>query len=336
MRVIPRLNQRKGADSPGHRPRRLRAIAVLPTMATLCNLLCGFAAIHFCMRALFAAGEGVLPFEMGARDSRLLERLLPSYLAMAGYLIFLGMLFDVLDGRLARLARRTTEFGGQLDSLADMVSFVLAPALLMLALLSRQLEGEWVVTPLGDTFGRAAWIMAALYVACGAIRLARFNVENEPSEQHHKYFKGLPVPGAASLLASLIILHEWAFRLEAQAVPATHGTWSKSLVRALPLVALCLSLLMVSRVRYIHFGNVFLGGRRPIIHVLLLVTALMLVVVRPEIALTAYLLLYAISGPATTALRRLRKPAAAPALAVEDANRAGDPADSNNLTEKSA
>ena len=313
MRVIPKLNRPHEAEPAVPRPRRLRAIAVLPTMATLGNLLCGFAAIHFCMRALFAAGGGLYPLEIGPRESVLLERILPSYLAMGGYLIFLAMLFDTLDGRLARLTRRTTEFGGQLDSIADMVSFGLAPAMLALALLSRQLEGEWLVTPLGDTFGRAAWIMAAMFVACAALRLARYNVENVPGEQRRNSFKGLPTPAAASLLASVVILHEWVFRLESQNQQVHGGLWSQALVKSMPLVTLVLGLLMVSRIRYVHFGNVFLGGRRPILHVLLLVVALLLVVLRPEIALTTYLILYAVSGPVLTVVRRLRKPAAEPA-----------------------
>ncbi|UCG33633.1 MAG: phosphatidylcholine/phosphatidylserine synthase [Phycisphaerales bacterium] len=310
MRVLPKLNRSEGGK---RRPRRLRAIAVLPTMATLGNLLCGFAAIHFCMRALFAAGGGLYPLEIGPRESVLLERILPSYLAMAGYLIFLAMLFDTLDGRLARLARRTTEFGGQLDSISDMVSFGLAPAMLMLALLSRQLEGEWLVTPLGDTFGRAAWITAAMFVGCAALRLARYNVENEPGEQRRNYFKGLPTPAAASVLASLVILHEWVFVLESQNQQLHGSRVSQELVKALPVVALLLGLLMVSRIRYVHFGNVFLGGRKPIVHVVLLMVMLLLVVLRPEIALTTYLLLYAVSGPVLSAVRRFRRREAQPA-----------------------
>ena len=138
------------AESSGgdhSRSRRLRAVAVLPTLATLTNLFCGFAAIHFCMRALFAAGGRISPLDDITLDRALFERLLPSFLAMAGYMIFLSMFFDALDGRLARLARKTTTFGGQLDSLADMVSFGLAPAVLTVTLMTRQLKGEWLITP---------------------------------------------------------------------------------------------------------------------------------------------------------------------------------------------
>jgi CDP-diacylglycerol--serine O-phosphatidyltransferase len=325
MRVLPKLNRPDGDGHPRRRSRRLRAIAVLPTMATLGNLLCGFAAIHFCMRALFAAGGGLYPLEIGPRESVLLERLLPSYLAMGGYLIFLAMLFDTLDGRLARLARRTTEFGGQLDSISDMVSFGLAPAMLILALLSRQLEGEWLVTPLGDTFGRAAWIMAAMFVACAALRLARYNVESDSGEQRHNYFKGLPTPAAASVVASLIILHEWVFVLESRNAQPHGSTLSQAVVKALPIIALILGLLMVSRIRYVHFGNVFLGGRRPILHIVMLMVMLMLVVMRPEVALTTYLLLYALSGPLLMLVRRLRKGSVEPAPATESADAAESP-----------
>lgn len=318
MRVIHKIGQPTESDAPERpRSRRLRAVAVLPTLATLANLLCGFAAIHFCMRALFAAGGNIIPLEEVTLQRALLERLLPSFLAMAGYLIFVAMFFDGLDGRLARLARSTTTFGGQLDSAADMVSFGLAPAVLTVTLLTRQLKGEWLITPLGDTFvGRAAWIAAALFVACAAIRLARYNVENEPGPKGPKYFKGLPTPGAAAVLASMVILHEWFLRIEF-ARQDHSSEWSLILVKTLPLMCVALGLLMVSRIRYVHFGNAFLRGRKPLIHVLLMVGALLLVVIIPEPSLTAYLLVYALSGPVLALIRRFHKPASQGSLPAD-------------------
>ncbi len=325
MRVVHHPENDSDSAPPARpRSRRLRAVSVLPTLATLTNLFCGFAAIHFCMRSLFAAGGQISPLDEVTLDRALLERLLPSFLAMAGYMIFLSMFFDALDGRLARLARKTTTFGGQLDSLADMVSFGLAPAVLTVTLMTRQLKGEWLITPLGDTLGRAAWLAAALFVACAALRLARFNVENVPSKQRSSYFKGLPTPGAAAVLASIVVLHEWLFRVESNGA-ANGMTFSQVLVKTLPIVSLCVGLLMVSRIRYIHFGNVFLRGKRPLIHVMLMVVAALLIILAPELALTIYIFFYAISGPVMALVRRMQKSRPAQDVTATETATQGDP-----------
>ncbi len=102
------------------------------------------------------------------------------------------MLFDGLDGRLARMTRHTTDFGGQLDSLADVISFGAAPRLL-------PCRCSRIITPdILPLFSRLVWAIGALYMSCAAMRLARFNVSNEHGEQHHRSFLGLqaPVPGA--------------------------------------------------------------------------------------------------------------------------------------------
>ncbi len=278
MEVLRRLPRQ---DRRYRKRRRLKSIPTFPTLLTLGNLLCGFAAIYFCMREMLAAGEGIDPASVQTLGKGLLERMLPSFLAIGGYLIFLAMVFDALDGRVARLTRRPSDFGGQLDSLADVVSFGVAPALLVVALLTRQFRGEWVVAPFGDLFGRAAWVMAGLYVACAALRLARFNVENAPGEQSHMSFKGLPSPGAGGALASLIILHEWVFRRE-----VIHGTLaSQLLVKATPVAALLLALLMASSFRYVHLVNAYLRGRRSFRHVVAIVIGLGVAFWRPEVTL---------------------------------------------------
>ena len=109
------------------------------------------------------------------------------------------MIFDALDGRVARLMRKTSDFGAQMDSLADVISFGVAPAFLLIGLVSKALLGDGQVSPISDQIsGRIVWIIAAVYVCCGALRLARFNVENVHDESSHMWFKGLPIPGAAS------------------------------------------------------------------------------------------------------------------------------------------
>ena len=175
-----------------HRRRRLRrrgrrayirSVYSLPSLATLGNAICGFRAIY--VSAMTPA--------TGTNDPWTAFFINHHFLA-AAYLIFAAMLFDAIDGRLARFTRHTTDFGGQLDSLADMVSFGIAPAFLAIQLFRTFMQEYHPDLPL--VISRAVWAIGALYMSCAAIRLARFNVSNEHGEQHHFSFLGLPSPGA--------------------------------------------------------------------------------------------------------------------------------------------
>src|SRR5205085_152279 len=118
------------------------------------------------------------------------------------YLIFAAMVFDALDGRLARFTRHTTDFGGQLDSLADVVSFGAAPAFIALQLF------KVMGPPVPVVVSRLIWAIGALYFSCAALRLARFNVSNEHGEQHHFSFLGLPSPGAGGAVVAFILMQQ--------------------------------------------------------------------------------------------------------------------------------
>ncbi|MCG3137636.1 MAG: hypothetical protein HJJLKODD_01485 [Phycisphaerae bacterium] len=310
----------KLANRPPRRPsrrRRLRYIQTLPTLCTLGNLICGFGAITLCFRALWLAGGNNNPADVITLHNNMWERLLPSHLVMAAYLVFLAMVFDALDGRLARWTRFTTDFGAQLDSLCDIVSFGVVPPLLMIALLTRQLQGSspLVVTPFSsDILGRLAWVAAAIYAACAALRLARFNVENQEVEQAHQTFLGLPSPGAAGALACLVILHDHVFFYDAVRRPvvakmagAQGGLLSDMLLVSLPILAVVLGLLMVSRYEYFHFVNRYLRGRRTFAGMIRVLFILVGVWVYPEITVGVLVLVYALSGPLRQAWLRSRK-----------------------------
>jgi len=226
------------------RRQRLKYITILPSLITILNGVCGFAAIVF-------AGKGA---KLGIGQF--------SYFAMSGYMILLAMIADMLDGRLARMHQSTSSFGGQLDSLCDIISFGVAPAFLMLKVLEYMLAGLAGLNPVAETFlGRFIWVAAAGYISCAAIRLARFNVENEEDESAHMSFVGLPTPAAAGVIVSLIILHQ-------ETLPSLNV-----IIYVLPFFALVVSVLMVSRIRYPHILNQYLKGRKPfeyLIRVLLL------------------------------------------------------------------
>ncbi len=235
------------------RRQRLKYITILPSMVTILNGVCGFTAIIFTIKGAELSARAI--------DSQMsfFRFGLTTYFALAGYMILLAMIADMLDGRLARKVKNTSSFGGQLDSLCDVVSFGVAPALLMLKVLEHHLEtigfGE------GSFLHRFVWVAAVVYMSCAAIRLARFNVENEEDESAHMSFVGLPTPAAAGVLVSLIILHQETLQT------------ANAILYILPFLALGISILMVSRIRYPHILNQYLRGKKPfayLIRVLLL------------------------------------------------------------------
>jgi CDP-diacylglycerol--serine O-phosphatidyltransferase len=216
--------------------RRQLMLAVLPTMLTLGNGMCGLGAI-----AVAISGE-----ELGWP--------LEQKLFASGALIFGGMLFDALDGSAARMAGQETEFGGQLDSLCDAVTFGTAPAVII-----------WRITDALPQ--RFLWAVGVLFTLCVLIRLARFNVETD-EEDSHETFEGLPSPAAAGTLASLAIAMP---ELKATAVDPSYPEavqWIADRVLVgshyfIPAIAGVLAYLMVSRFRYPHVVAQWVRGRRP-------------------------------------------------------------------------
>jgi CDP-diacylglycerol--serine O-phosphatidyltransferase len=206
------------------RKQRLKSITILPSLITILNGIFGFAAIVVTSRGHFS---------------------------LAGYFILLAMIADMLDGRLARMSQNTSSFGGQLDSLCDVISFGVAPAFLMLKVMEIELK-----TYSDENFiQRFIWVTVAAYLSCAAIRLARFNVENEENTSAHMNFVGLPTPAAAGVMVSLIILQ--------QKNPEILSVLSIIIILILPFAALGTAMLMVSRIRYPHVLNHYLRGKKP-------------------------------------------------------------------------
>lgn len=206
-------------------------IYFLPNLMTAGNLFCGFVAVINCIHARLAET---------AVDGLYLGLAPAAHYRYAVYCIFFGALFDLLDGRLARLGGRESLFGAEFDSLADVVSFGIAPALMVFFYILSPTQG----LPL---FREIGWFHGFIYLLCAAMRLARFNVLTNPllhqgAKDSNKDFVGLPVPAAASTVAALMLLMLKLY--EGEKFPPA---W---VVIALPFLMLLIALLMMSTVRY--------------------------------------------------------------------------------------
>ena len=268
----------------------MKKIAIIPTLFTLGNGVCGFGAITFAARI--------------SRDTMLDPQEI-NWLWFSGLMILAAMVFDMLDGRVARLTRWTSDFGGQLDSLCDVISFGIAPAFLLLKLCS---DSDHIKD--NSLWVKGLWIIAVLYVVCAAMRLARFNVENDHSPDSHLWFKGLPSPAAAGAIASAAIL-----RYELRDPPFDHIlSWlsidprhvEQLLDIGLPLAAVGLAVLMVSRVPYPHWANQILKGRHNFSHLVRIVLGGVAIVLLRQLAVPLVFWAFVLRGPLALLRNRLR------------------------------
>ncbi len=230
-----------------------RGIYVLPNLLTTANLFCGFYAI------------------IAAIQSHFLK---------AAIAIMLAAIFDALDGKIARVTRTVSKFGLEYDSLSDAISFGVAPGVLVYL---------WALQP----FGRLGWLAALIFVACGTLRLARFNVQAHVMKSD--YFKGLPIPAAAFMIAATVLLHH---RLG--------GTGTASHVTILIMIYV-LSCLMVSTMKYYSFKHAGLFKKMKFNMLVVVVMLFILMAAEPAIACFLIMLSYVISGPFTTLWLRKKR-----------------------------
>ena len=231
---------RRATDRPRHRLRR--GVYLLPSLLTLGNMFCGYACIVYAMRGDF---ETAAPF------------------------IGFAIVLDMLDGRIARLTGTESDFGVELDSLADVISFGVAPAILSFA---------WGLSPLG----RLGWAAGFLFVAAAAIRLARFNIQSAAGGDK-RYFVGMPSPAAAGIIAATVFAYPYPL---------------DDYRAALPVLALVLgpAVLMVSTIRFRSFKNLDSKNRRPYTVLIFVAAAIMLVATHPRFMLVAVAYGYLASG----------------------------------------
>lgn len=226
---------------------RRRGIYLLPNLFTTSALFCGFYAIVAAINARYE----------------------PAAIAM-----FVAMVLDGMDGRIARMTNTQSDFGVQYDSLSDLISFGLAPALVMY---------QWSLYGMG----KLGWLAAFIYTAATALRLARFNTQAENEDK--QFFQGLPSPAAAALIAGFIWLGDANGLYD-----GTNLVWL-----SFPLT-IAAGILMVSNIRYHSFKQFDLKGRVPFIQVTILVLILVFIAIRPSIVLFLLAFTYALSGPLMT------------------------------------
>jgi CDP-diacylglycerol--serine O-phosphatidyltransferase len=248
-------HEEEGHDAEGRKVRH-RGIYLLPNLFTTANLFAGFYAIINAMNGNF-------------------------YVAAAA--VFVAMVLDSLDGRVARLTNTQSAFGAEYDSLSDMVAFGVAPALLAF---------EWAL----GSMGKVGWMVAFIYVAGAALRLARFNTQVGTADK--RFFIGLASPAAAGVVAGTV----WAF--------SDFGIKGSNMAFAVAMLVAAAGMLMVSNIKYHSFKDLDLKGRVPFVAILAVVLVFAVVFSDPPRILLIIFLAYAASGPVQYLLQlRRRKPA---------------------------
>jgi len=268
--------------------RPIRTISVFPVLLTLGNLVCGFFAIVVAARVDTPKPEDFAPPAV-VRDGETAERAAAEQddlrnVMISGWLIFLAMVFDGLDGYVARLSRTASDFGAQLDSLCDVVTFGVAAGFLLVKMCPR------FTIVHSDTI----WIIAAAFAACAALRLARFNVETG-DEDEHLQFTGLPSPAAAAAIASFAIMF---YYLRRPNNPLMYAANIDAVLQSiLPFFGVLVALLMVSRIPYPHVVNEIFRGQRSFAHVVAVLFAFVTVMVIRGYAIPIIFSVFVFYGP---------------------------------------
>jgi len=224
--------------------RNKKEIYILPNLFTSCSLFGGFYSIIATIQGRFDA---------------------------AAIAILISLLFDGLDGKIARFTNTTSKFGAEYDSLSDLVAFGVAPGLLAF---------EWSLEP----FGRFGWLAVFLYIICGALRLARFNIQKSNLESQH--FQGLPIPGAAIFIATFVLF--------INSLSSLTGRRDFIII----IIMYLLSFLMVSTIDYFSFKKLDLFKRKPFNVLVATILLFLVVAYKPALMLFLFSTIYIISGPA--------------------------------------
>ncbi len=262
-----------------------RGVYVLPSLFTVGTLVCGYFAILSSLRGAQMMAAGMEGLSLVAFDS-------------AAKAIGWAILFDGLDGRIARLTNTSSAFGREFDSLADVITFGIAPAMLAYVWGVRGVDGIFG-TQVVEFLRRAGWIVTFAYLISGAARLARFNIDTVKPTTDRRFFVGLPIPAAAGVVAAVV---HWA------KAPIDHWGYGLAWLTTVALLAF----LMVSKMRYYSFKTLDVKKRRPFVAIIFIGLIVWAVVAYSEQALLTLALTYALSGIVLRLVSRLRPHPPAP------------------------
>ena len=233
--------------------RRSPAIYVIPNLFTTANLFCGFYSVIASMKGMYE---------------------------IAAVAIIIAVVLDGVDGRIARMTHSTSRFGAEYDSLCDLVSFGVAPAIMIY---------NWSLF----SFGKWGWVAAFLFVVCGALRLARFNVQIGIVDS--KVFNGLPIPGGALVLATFVLLFYYL------------GGEGRYPSVPIMMIVVVVAIFMVSSIKYYSFKDLDYFSRKPFMSFVMIVLVLAIVAAEPQIMLFTFAFGYSLTGPAYALYTWLRK-----------------------------
>jgi CDP-diacylglycerol--serine O-phosphatidyltransferase len=231
-------------NSSFRRDRMKKGIYVLPNLFTTANLFCGFYSAIASMKEMYE---------------------------IAAVTILIAVVLDSLDGRIARMTHTTSKFGGEYDSLCDLVTFGVAPAIMVY---------NWSLL----SYGKWGWLGAFLFVVCGALRLARFNVQVGVIDS--RVFNGLPIPGGAAVVATGVLLFYYL------------GGEGRFPNPSIMIGVIAVALFMVSSIKYYSFKDLNYFSRKPFMSFVAIVVILVIVVAEPQIMLFTFAFGYSLSGPA--------------------------------------
>ena len=239
--------------TPFKKERVKRGIYVLPNLFTTASLFCGFYSVIASMKGAYS---------------------------LAALPILIAFVLDGLDGRIARMTNTTSKFGSEYDSLSDLVAFGVAPAILVYS---------WALS----SYGKWGWLTAFIYVVCGALRLARFNVQIGMIES--KVFNGLPIPGAAAVIATGVMFFYYL------------GGEGRFDDLSILISVVGLSLLMISNIKYYSFKDLNFFSRKPFMSFVLIVFILIIITAEPQIMMFTFAFGYSLSGPCWTIIILLKR-----------------------------
>lgn len=240
----------------------------VPTTLTICNSLCGFAAIIYTLNVYENPRDPAPVF------------------AISAWIILGAMIFDALDGFTARIFNAASLHGLNMDSLADMVTFGLAPSVVV-AIMAHCLRD---LNKLGYYF---VWAMCAVYIGCAAYRLAKYNVHAMIEKKKSDLFSGLPTPGAAAGICSLVIYY------------SLKNCKFQQIISVIPPYAGLLGLLMISEVRYVHAGKWLQSAKKSYLKIAFIIIALLFMYMRPAPAIILLINIYIFSGPFGEAISKI-------------------------------